>query len=173
MEKIEIRNAKKEMHKIIREQRIEAYREYIEVLPADHWNALEKAISSTIDEQEGVELIVAMLHEKVVGSVALFPAKVNAYEGFIGELDYPEIRMLAVNSEARGKGAASALISECIRRTKEKGFNAIGLHTGEFMKNAISLYERFGFERLPQFDFEPANDGIIVRAYHLKFSSQM
>ncbi|MCP3764207.1 GNAT family N-acetyltransferase [Domibacillus sp. A3M-37] len=172
MKKIEIRDAEKEMYQSIREQRIDAYREYIEVLPADHWNALKKAISSTVDEHEGVELIVAMFHEKIVGSVALFPAKTNAYEGYIGELDYPEIRMLAVASDARGQGVASALISECIKRSKAKGFNSIGLHTGEFMKNAIDLYERAGFERLPQFDFEPAHDGIIVRAYQLNFTDQ-
>jgi ribosomal protein S18 acetylase RimI-like enzyme len=37
------------------------------------------------------------------------------------------------------------------------------------MKSAMGLYERLGFERLPQFDFEPANDGIIVKAYRLSF----
>lgn len=167
MQKIEIRDAEKEMYQSIREQRIDAYQEYVKVLPEDHWYALKKSISSTIDEQEGVELIVAMNHGKIVGSVALFPAKTNAYEGYLDELDYPEIRMLAVSSTTRGQGVASALISECIKRTKAKGFNAIGLHTGEFMKNAIRLYEKAGFKRLPEFDFEPADDGIIVRAYQL------
>ncbi|WP_338449930.1 GNAT family N-acetyltransferase [Niallia oryzisoli] len=170
MEKIVVRDAEKAMYPSIREQRINAYREYIEVLPADHWNALKKSISSTIAEQEEVELIVALSGEKMVGSVALFPTKTNAYEGNIEELDYPEIRMLAVASDARGQGVASALISECIKRTKVKRFNRIGLHTGEFMKNAIDLYEKMGFQRLPQYDFIPANDGIIVRAYQLKFS---
>ncbi|SIE37277.1 Acetyltransferase (GNAT) family [Mycobacteroides abscessus subsp. abscessus] len=69
------------------------------------------------------------------------------------ELDYPEIRMLAVAPEFQGKGIAKALISEC---------------TGDFMKNAMKLYEGFGFKRLPQYDFEPAGDGIIVRAYVLE-----
>ncbi|PGS48837.1 GNAT family N-acetyltransferase [Bacillus sp. AFS041924] len=164
---LDIRNAEIEMYSSIREQRIEAYNEYASVLPVNHWNALKKSISSNVDEQKGVELIVATLQGKVVGSVALFPAKTNAYEGYVDELDYPEIRMLSVDSAYRGQGVAYALISECINRTKEKGFKAIGLHTGEFMKNAISLYERLGFKRLPKFDFEPANDGIIVRAYQL------
>ncbi|PFH83881.1 GNAT family N-acetyltransferase [Bacillus sp. AFS088145] len=168
MVKIEICNAEKEMFQSIRKQRINAYYEYVNLLPDKHWNALKKSLSSKIDEQEGVEIIVATVLGKIVGSVALFPAKINAYAGYIDELDYPEIRMLAVESDCRGQGVATALISECINRTKEKGFDAIGLHTGEFMKNAISLYERIGFKRLPKFDFEPANDGIIVRAYQLK-----
>ena len=37
------------------------------------------------------------------------------------------------------------------------------------MQNAVQLYERFGFKRLPQFDFQPADDGIIVKAYRLSF----
>ncbi|WP_409290823.1 GNAT family N-acetyltransferase [Peribacillus sp. SCS-37] len=164
---IEIRSAEKAMLPDIRIQRVDAYRQYIEVLPADHWNALHKAISSTADEQDGVELITALLDGKLAGSVALFPAKTDAYEGYVDELDYPEIRMLAVAPEARGKGAATALIKECIRRARAKGYGAIGLHTGEFMKDAIKVYESFGFKRLPQFDFEPADDGIIVRAYQL------
>ncbi|WP_462410116.1 GNAT family N-acetyltransferase [Neobacillus sp. Marseille-QA0830] len=169
MEKIEIYDAEIKMYPSIREQRIEAYRQYKDVLPLEHWEALAKSISSAVAEQEGVELIVARIQEKIVGSVVLFPAETNAYEeGYIGELDYPEIRMLAVAPDAQGKGVASALIRECIKRAESKGYSAIGLHTGEYMKNAISLYERFGFERLPQLDFEPADDGIVVRAYQLK-----
>ncbi|WP_342746738.1 GNAT family N-acetyltransferase [Virgibacillus phasianinus] len=85
-------------------------------------------------------------------------------------MDYPEIRKLAVSPKSRGKGVAKALISECILRTKNRGLQTIGLHTANFMENAIKLYEGLGFERLPQYDFEPANDGIIVKAFrvHIK-----
>ncbi|WP_129726380.1 GNAT family N-acetyltransferase [Ectobacillus funiculus] len=164
-----IRDALKGELSYIQEQRINAYKEYAQVLPEGHWNALKQAIVSDTDTQAGVERLVAELDGKVVGSAVLFPAKTDAYDGLIDELDYPEIRMLAVTPEARGKGVAAALISECIQRAKSKGFRSIGLHTGEFMKNAIHLYEQFGFERLPQFDFQPAADGIIVRAYRLSF----
>ena len=164
---MKIRDALKDELKFIRDQRVYAYSDHAHAIPLEHWNALKKAISTETDIQPGVELIVAELAGIIVGSVVLFPPKTDAYEGFIEELDYSEIRMLAVSPEFRGKGVASALISECIRRTKEKGYNAIGLHTGDFMENAIKLYERFGFERLPQYDFEPAGDGIIVKAFRL------
>jgi ribosomal protein S18 acetylase RimI-like enzyme len=35
------------------------------------------------------------------------------------------------------------------------------------MVNAIKMYERMGFKRYPQFDFEPSNDGVIVKAFQL------
>jgi GNAT superfamily N-acetyltransferase len=164
---VRIRNATKEELDFIREQRIAAYLEHAQAVPEEHWLALKKAISSEADIQPGVELIVCELDDKIVGSVVLFPANTDAYEGSLEELDYPEIRMLAVAPETRGKGVASALISECIQRAKAKGFKSIGLHTGDFMKNAMKLYKRHGFERLPQYDFEPANDGIIVKAFRL------
>ncbi|MBO9128595.1 GNAT family N-acetyltransferase [Bacillus sp. 165] len=164
---MKIRDAVKSELEFIREQRIQAYSEYTRAVSAEHWAALKKAISSDADIQPGVELIVAEVDGRIVGSVTLFPAKTDAYEGSIDELDYPEIRMLAVAPEARGKGVATALVYECIRRAKAKGFVAIGLHTGEFMESAIKLYERIGFERLPEYDFEPAGDGVVVKAFRL------
>ncbi|MCT2537689.1 GNAT family N-acetyltransferase [Aquibacillus koreensis] len=162
-----IRNATLDEIPFVREQRVEAYAEHASSIPNEHWIELKKAIASDADQTPGVELIVAEINGEIAGSVALFPAKTDAYEGFVEELDYPEIRVLAVAPEARGKGVASALIEECIRRAKEQGYLFIGLHTGEFMKNAMALYERFGFERLPKYDFEPANDGIVVKAFRL------
>ncbi|MGD6854096.1 GNAT family N-acetyltransferase [Bacillus infantis] len=163
-----IRNADKDMAESIRGQRVSAYSAHTGSIPGTHWEALKKAISSDADQQPGVELIIAEEDGKLAGSVALFPARTDAYEGYVEELDYPEIRMLAVAPEFQGKGIAKALITECIRRAKEQGFHRIGLHTGDFMKNAMKLYEGFGFTRLPQYDFEPAGDGIIVRAYVLE-----
>jgi GNAT superfamily N-acetyltransferase len=153
----------------IREQRVISYKEHTAIIPEGHWQALKQAISSTADTKPGVELLVAEVDGVILGSVALFPAETDAYEGNVDTVDYPEIRMLAVSPAARGKGVATALISECIKLSKEKGHHSIGLHTGEFMKNAMKLYERIGFERLPQYDFQPADDGIVVKAYVLTF----
>jgi GNAT superfamily N-acetyltransferase len=154
----------------LREQRVLAYAEHSAKIPEGHWQALKQAILSEGDTLPGVERIVAEIDGKIAGSVVLFPARIDAYEGNVEVLDYPEIRMLAVSPEMRGKGVASALVSECIQRAKARGYRAIGLHTGEFMVTAMKLYEQMGFERLPQYDFEPANDGIIVKAYRLSLT---
>lgn len=162
-----IRDAKKEEFASIRKQRLLAYAEYAEALPESHWQGLKQAISSNADSQDGVDMIIAEIDGQLIGSVVLFPAKTDAYEGYVEELDYPEIRMLSVAQETRGKGVAKALIAECIYRAKQKKYHTIGLHTGEFMTSAIKLYGHFGFERVPEYDFEPANDGIIVKAFRL------
>jgi ribosomal protein S18 acetylase RimI-like enzyme len=157
---------------LIREKRILAYQIHAKSLPEGHWNALKNAISSDQDTNPEMDRIVAELDGKIVGSVVLYPANTDAYEGNVEKLDYPEIRMLAVSPEAQGKGIATALIAECIVRTKARGFQSIGLHTGEFMTGAMRLYERLGFEHFPQYDFVPANDGIIVKAYRLSFDKE-
>ena len=166
-EMLKIREALSNEIDWVREQRVNAYEEHSKKVPEEHWNALRRAILSDTDEQEGVELLVAELEGEVVGSVVLYPAKIDAYDGLVDLLDYPEIRMLAVAPQLRSKGVAEALVNECIHIAKEKGFQHIGLHTADFMTSAMRLYERLGFERLPQFDFEPANDGIIVKAFRL------
>ncbi len=164
---VKIRKALSNEVKLIRKQRVKAYEEHAQYIHEGHWGALKQAISSNADEQSGVELLVAEVDEEIVGSVVLFPAKTDAYEGLVDAVDYPEIRMLAVTPQSRGKGVAKALINECVLQAKAKGSMYIGLHTGEFMKTAIQLYESMGFIHMPQFDFQPADDGITVKAYRL------
>lgn len=160
-----IREAFNEERPFIREQRVAAYEEHASYIPQDHWLALKTAILSNADENNGVEILVAESEGEIIGSVALFPAKLDAYNGVAAVVDYPEIRMLTVLPKARNRGVASALIMECIARSKKKKAAFVGLHTGEFMKKAIDLYEKIGFERVPELDFIPAADGIVVKAY--------
>lgn len=164
-----IRNAKEKELVHIREMRLHAYEEHAPKIPEAHWNALQQSILSDADSKPGIERIVAEFDGEIAGSVALFAPDKQIYEGLLDEeINYPELRMLAISRQARGKGVATALIHECMKRTKEKGFTEMGLHTADFMENAIKLYTYLGFERLPQYDFEPANDGIIVKAFRIK-----
>ncbi|WP_156288423.1 GNAT family N-acetyltransferase [Oceanobacillus salinisoli] len=161
-----IRDAAKSELEHLKKLRLSAYKEHEKKLPKDHWNVLKQQILSDEDSKFNVDQIVAELDGEIVGTVVMFPPKTELYTGLLDEeLDYPEIRKLAVSPNSRGKGVAKALISECIQRTKHRGFRKIGLHTADFMENAVKLYEDLGFERLPEYDFEPADDGIIVKAF--------
>lgn len=162
-----IRIAQSNELELLKDQRIIAYEEYAEKLPESHWAALRSAITADLDfdSNSGVEILIAEDEGKILGSVALFPAKTDAYQGFVKAQDYPEIRMLAIMPLARKMGIGSALINECINRSKKKNAQYIGLHTGEFMVHAKKLYEKLGFHRIPELDFIPADDGIVVNAY--------
>lgn len=160
-----IREATESELPIIKEQRVLAYEEYAKLLPESHWLALKSAITADIDIVTGAELLIAEEGGEILGSVALFPARTDAYQGFVEAQDYPEIRMLAIMPEARKKGVGIALIKDCIARSKGNDAKYIGLHTGEFMKAAMKLYEKIGFERVPELDFVPADDGIVKKGY--------
>ncbi len=165
-----IRDAGKGEFQQIKDLRIESYAEHAKKIPQGHWEALKQSILSDEENQEGVELMVAELNGEVVGTVALFSPEIEAYKGLVeGQLKHPELRMLAVSPKARGKGAAKELVQECIERSKKKGYSALGLHTADYMESAVKLYTSLGFKRVPENDFVPLDDGIVVKAFTLTF----
>ncbi|MGA4851222.1 GNAT family N-acetyltransferase [Streptomyces sp. G5(2025)] len=66
-----------------------------------------------------------------------------------------EIRMLAVSTAARGRGAGETLVRECVRRAREAGRTGLVLSTQTSMHAAHRLYERLGFVRTPERDWRP------------------
>jgi predicted N-acetyltransferase YhbS len=162
---IKIREALESELEFIRNQRLDAYEEHAATIPNAHWELLKQAITSGADVEAGAELFVAEVDGQIVGSVVLCPENTDAYKGLADLSVYPEIRMLSVAVESRKQGVAQSLINECIKRARERGKKAIGLHTADFMVSAMKLYTRLGFERVPEQDFEPVNDGTIVKAF--------
>lgn len=162
-----IRKAESTEYETVRRQRLTSYAQYKNHIPLKHWEVLQRTLSKESDKHSGVQLFVAIVGGQIAGSVVLFPSKAKAYEWDTDTLKYPEIRMLAVDADYRGLGVGKALVQHCIKVSKELGENQIGLHTGSFMEGAKKLYESLGFKRMPMFDFEPLDDGIIVQAYQL------
>ena len=80
-----------------------------------------------------------------------------------------EFRMLAVAPEARGRGIGHELARWCVDRAREQGCTAIVLSTLDLMHSAHRLYERMGFQRLPERDWTPEPD-ITLIAYRLDLS---
>jgi GNAT superfamily N-acetyltransferase len=60
--------------------------------------------------------------------------------------EYPDIEDLFTREDQRAKGYGSALIKECEKLAKEKGFKKIGLAANpDINENARGLYEKLGF----------------------------
>lgn len=62
--------------------------------------------------------------------------------------DICELVKLYLYPEARGKGLGKALISKCIEAAQSLGFSNIYLESMPELNQAVSLYERLGFEKL-------------------------
>lgn len=162
-----IREAKKNEFYILKEQRLESYLPYEKELSPKHWEMLRANVAATNDQQDGAEVFVAEISGHIAGSVVLYPVDSKAYEWDSKTIEYPEIRLLAVSPDFRSQGVGKALVEHCIDICKIRKQKFVGLHTGSFMKNAIALYEKMGFERIASLDFTPLDDGIIVKAFRL------
>ncbi|WP_418959052.1 GNAT family N-acetyltransferase [Streptomyces tritici] len=70
-----------------------------------------------------------------------------------------EIRMLAVDRAARGRGVGEALVRACVERARGvEGCVRIVLSTQRAMHGAHRIYERLGFRRTPERDWSPVED---------------
>jgi ribosomal protein S18 acetylase RimI-like enzyme len=79
-----------------------------------------------------------------------------------------EIRLLAVSTRARGRGAGSTLVRECLSRARAAGRPRCVLSTQPAMVAAHRIYERQGFLRVPSRDFVTvAGDAQLVYAIEL------
>lgn len=115
------------------------------------------------------DVLVATQDGRLLGTVTY----VASTGGAMAELSRPgesEIRMLAVAPEARGRGAGQALVQACVDRARAAGDTGMVLSTQTVMRAAHRIYERLGFVRAPERDWQPI-DGVdfTLVTYELTF----
>jgi len=164
---IHLRDAHPADRATIADLTMRAYGEYASVMHPGAWTALEAALRASLADDVGVTRIVAELDGHIVGSVALYDPGAAHYTGLDSETAWPEVRLVAVDHSVRGRGVARALVLECVRRARAAGANTLGLHTSQSMHAARRLYERLGFVRDPDHDFQPPG-GELVEGYRLR-----
>jgi ribosomal protein S18 acetylase RimI-like enzyme len=107
-------------------------------------------------------LLVARDGDAVVGSVALVLA------GDFGEItasdEEASFRMLVVDPAVRGRGVGELLVTTCLDRARAAGKRRMVLSTDPRMRAAHRVYERLGFQRLPERDWSPL-PGVQLMAY--------
>ncbi len=163
-----LRDAGDNEQSIIRDITIAAYAEYQAVMPPRFWAYYRQHLIEVLEGEGDCERIVAEQNGSIIGSVLLYPAETQAYTSAISRASYPEVRFLAVLPAMRGRGIGNALMNECERRAQMTGATAIGLHTMAAMQPAIRMYERLGFVRTPETDFQ-AGEGVVVFGYRRTF----
>ncbi|ALE18592.1 GNAT family N-acetyltransferase [Lawsonella clevelandensis] len=78
--------------------------------------------------------------------------------------DEIEMRMLAVDESARGRGIGTALVHRCQEFAGRQRYRQLVLSSRENMTNAHRLYERAGFTLDPARFWDPI-PGLTVRCY--------
>ncbi len=74
-----------------------------------------------------------------------------------------EIKRMYVVPSSRGSGAAAAMLRHLEDEARRRGFPRVVLETGELQHAAMRLYEREGYERIPNFGYYA--DSPISRCY--------
>jgi ribosomal protein S18 acetylase RimI-like enzyme len=110
---------------------------------------------------EHAELLVAADH----GGALLGTVTVCAPGSALGEVSRPgelEFRMLGVAPAARGRGIGRALVQAVIGRANDVGAYRVVMCSLETARAAHRLYDRLGFVRLPERDWYPEPDVLLM-----------
>ncbi len=105
-------------------------------------------MQSLYSEEENHYLSVDALCQK---DVRFFAAKIDGvYVGCAAlamKESYSELKSMFADPQHRGKGVAKALMVALQKEAVLQGFDFMRLETGELLKEAVTLYTKFGFIR--------------------------
>jgi ribosomal protein S18 acetylase RimI-like enzyme len=156
-----IRHARQEEYGAVGELTVAAYAGYLDGADDPYADELRNAEARALEAELWVA--VAQDDHRVLGTVTI------CLEGSpwreIGRPDEGEFRMLAVAPEAQGQGVGLTLTRFCLDRFREVGATGVVLSTLPEMTAAHRIYERLGFERTPERDWEP-RPGLPLLAFH-------
>jgi predicted N-acetyltransferase YhbS len=138
----------------IREVVLAAYGQYAYLVARD---VFEPYLADLLDLEKHArngQWLVAEADGQIQGSGAFYPDA--AAQGVGLPPGWASGRGLAVRPAVRGRGVARALLaaSECL--AEDSGAPVFAFHTASFMTSAIALYERLGYCRAPEFDYNMA-----------------
>ncbi|WP_415951929.1 GNAT family N-acetyltransferase [Streptomyces sp. KLOTTS4A1] len=114
------------------------------------------------------EVLVAVDGEQLLGGVTFALHGVPSAQ--IARPDEAEFRGLAVAHGGRGRGVGEALVRACVDRARAAGCAGVVLSTQHMMHSAHRIYERLGFVRTPERDWNPLpdRDDLELWAYELR-----
>lgn len=83
----------------------------------------------------GIFEIIEDKQGRLLGTVGLYPMTA----------DVVELRKMYFSKELRGRGIGTKILERMIETARAKGFKKIYLETATVLKEAVHLYEKFGF----------------------------
>jgi len=149
-----VRDAVAADYPAIREVLIAAYRQYADLLSLDIFSPYLADVLDLEKHARHGRLLVVEADGRVCGFGAFYPDA--AVQGVGWPAGWASGRALAVHPAARGRGVARTLLATCERLAREAGAPVFAFHTASFMTEAIALYERLGYRRAAEFDFDMA-----------------
>lgn len=121
----------------------------------DKFNLCEEADMLVLNDPQGMivdkggAIYLAKAGDEIVGTAALVPEGHNVYE----------LAKMSVTEQWQGKGISKLLLESCLQKAEELGAVKIELFSNHQLKNALKLYEKYGFGYIEMKDspFETAD----------------
>lgn len=92
---------------------------------------------------------IDMIKNCIVVYIDDIPAACGAFKKI--DEDTVEIKRMFTNPELRKRGLGSSIVKELETWAKELGYKRAVLETSKELKNAISVYEKSGFQRISNY----------------------
>jgi ribosomal protein S18 acetylase RimI-like enzyme len=127
----------------------------------DYWENLRDVTGRAAT----AEVWVAVDGRTVLGTVTWPPP--GSPEREVAGDGEAELRMLAVDPGAQGRGIGRALVEAVVERARAQGLRRVVLSTAPWSTAAHRLYERLGFVRVPERDW-PVYVDLVLRVYALE-----
>jgi ribosomal protein S18 acetylase RimI-like enzyme len=160
---VHLRRARPEDYAVIGEVTLAAYQPMLGSAESSYAEQLTNAEGR--DREAELWVAVAPDDREVLGTVTL--CREGSPWREISQPGEGEFRMLAVAPHAQGQGVGEALARHVVDRFREEGAAAVVLSSTPSMTSAHRLYERLGFGRCPERDWEPL-PGVALIAYRLE-----
>jgi ribosomal protein S18 acetylase RimI-like enzyme len=102
----------------------------------------------------------------VAEGVAFFVLRVDGEAAGCGGIklfgkEFGELKRMYVRPEFRGRGHGKSILDQLAAHARAEGVGVLRLETGIHQQDAIRMYERAGFRRIPAFG-PYKNDGICL-----------
>lgn len=107
----------------------------------DKYNLCEEADMMALNDPQGKILdkggviYLAKAGAIIVGTAAMIPEHDDVYE----------LAKMSVTENWQGRGISKMLLEKCLNRAREKNAVKVELFSNHQLKNALGLYEKFGF----------------------------
>jgi GNAT superfamily N-acetyltransferase len=149
-----VRDAVPADYPAIRHVIVAAYRQYADLIARDIFSPYLADLLDLDKHARQGRLTVVEVDGRIRGFGAFYPDA--SVQGLGWPPGWASGRALAVHPDARGHGVARALLAVNERLARDSGAPVFAFHTASFMTDAIALYERLGYRRAPEFDFDMA-----------------
>ena len=120
---------------------------------------LERYFNSVYGEYDGYG---ASPEQMIADNVAFFVLREDGRAAACGGVklygtEYGELKRIFVRPGYRGKGYGRRIVDQLAVHAQQHGVGTLCLETGAHQPEAIAMYERLGFERIPRFGDYPSD----------------